>query len=126
MLGDSAGNPLAIIELARAAQAVGAFGSDNSPAPLRAGKRVQQVYGRQIGSVPDATRMLLLIAAAADTDELGLVLTAAHVLDLDASALGPAEQAGLVTVTDRVLAFRHPLAHPSLRCRCRRRKDLNT
>jgi DNA-binding CsgD family transcriptional regulator len=109
VIGDSAGNPLAITELARAARTMPGAGSDGGQGPLRAGQRVQRLYGQQISSLPDATRMLLLIAAAAGTGELALVLTAAHSLGLDASALSPAEHAGLVTVTDRALGFRHPL-----------------
>ena len=109
VLGDSAGNPLAITELARAVQAETGLGADGRPGPLPAGQRIQRIYGQQILRLPLATRMLLLIAAAAGSGELALVLAAAQSLDLDVAALGPAEQAGLVSVTQRAISFRHPL-----------------
>jgi DNA-binding CsgD family transcriptional regulator len=109
VLADAGGNPLAIAELARAARNAPGLSSDGHPGPVRPSSRVQRIYGQQIRSLPDATRMLLLIAAAAGAGDLDLVLAAAHALDLDASALSPAEGAGLATVTGRAIAFRHPL-----------------
>ena len=108
VLADAAGNPLAITELARAAVAA-PRGQRGRPGPLPAGQRMQRLYGRQVGDLPAATRLLLLVAAAAGAGELALVLTAARSLGIGADALTPAEQAGLVTVADGAIAFRHPL-----------------
>jgi DNA-binding CsgD family transcriptional regulator len=109
VLGESAGNPLAITELSRSAMAEPGLRADRPPGPLQPGQRVQQIYGQQIAGLPQATRMLLLVAAAAGSGELALVLPAGQALGLDASALGPAEEAGLVSVTHRAISFRHPM-----------------
>ena len=114
VLADAAGNPLAITELARAAVAAPPRGQPGRPGPLPAGQRMQRLYGRQVSDLPDATRLLLLVAAAAGAGELALVLTAARSLGIGADALTPAEQAGLVTVADGAVAFRHPLVRTAV------------
>ena len=114
VLADAAGNPLAITELAHAAVAAPPRGQHGRPGPLPAGQRMQRLYGRQVGDLPDATRLLLLVAAAAGAGELALVLTAARSLGIGADALTPAEQAGLVTVAEGAIAFRHPLVRTAV------------
>ena len=114
VLADAAGNPLAITELARAAVAAPPRGQYGRPGPLPAGQRMQRLYGRQVSDLPDATRLLLLVAAAAGAGELALVLTAARALGICADALTPAERAGLVTVAEGAVAFRHPLVRTAV------------
>jgi DNA-binding CsgD family transcriptional regulator len=114
VLADGAGNPLAITELARAAETVPDHGYYGRPGPLPIGQRLQQLFGQQVSTLPESTRMLLLLASAAGAGELTLILSSARSLGLDAAAFGPAEQAGLVTVTDDRLVFRHPLVRAAV------------
>jgi DNA-binding CsgD family transcriptional regulator len=114
VLADAAGNPLAITELARAAVAAPPRGQHGRPGPLPAGQRMQRLYGRKVSDLPDATRLLLLVAAAAGAGELALVLTAARSLGIGTDALTPAEEAGLVTVAEGAVAFRHPLVRTAV------------
>jgi DNA-binding CsgD family transcriptional regulator len=113
VLADAAGNPLAIAELARVAGQSPARGQHGRPGPLPAGERIQRLYGRQVAGLPDATRMLLLVAAAGP-GELDLVLAAGRSLGLAGEALAPAEQSRLVTVADGTVAFRHPLVRAAV------------
>ncbi|MEZ0068678.1 DNA-binding CsgD family transcriptional regulator [Streptacidiphilus sp. MAP12-20] len=96
------GNPLALLELHAAEQS----GSD----PLPLAGRLQLAYHGQLSRLPAATQTLLLVAAAEETGELPVVLTAAARLGASAADLQPAEEAALVAVdAGGRLAFRHPL-----------------
>jgi DNA-binding CsgD family transcriptional regulator len=95
LLAQAAGNPLALLELARPA-ADGAGGAE-------------QAFARRIAALPEDTRTLLLLAAADGTKSLAVVGAAARELAIDAVALEPAELDGLVLVTDGAIEFRHPL-----------------
>lgn len=98
VLERAAGNPLALLELGRAAS-----GAEDGAVP----SSVEAAFREQVASLPERTREALLLAAAGDGDlrVLGRVLDPAGLL----AALGPAEAAGLVLVSDRLVRFRHPL-----------------
>ncbi len=106
VLSQAAGNPLALVELARAAsrRPNAALGWATAPLPLT--DRLYEVYGTSLAELPMITRHALLLAAVADTGD-GAVLRAAtaHVPPDD---WRPAEEAGLVTVDD-VVRFSHPV-----------------
>jgi len=53
--------------------------------------------------------MALFVAAAEDTGELGVVLTAAGRIGLGLNDFEPAERARLIRVVDDAVSFRHPL-----------------
>src|SRR5262249_57050173 len=55
-----------------------------------------------------------LIAASDDSGDLGVLLDAARALAVEATALAPAEQAGLISVVGRTVTFRHPLVRAAL------------
>ncbi|GAA1971751.1 AAA family ATPase [Catenulispora subtropica] len=109
ILDASAGNPLALLEL----QPQGA------DLPLTG--RLRSAFEDRLRPLPDATRRLLLIAAADGARDLGIVLRAADTDATDATdPIGPtgpidltdldiAEQAGLIILTGTQIAFRHPL-----------------
>ena len=81
------------------------------------GRRVQPgcppAAGCSTRSVPRWTgcrnRLALLVAAAEDTGELGVVLDAAERIGLGLNDFEPAERARLVRVVDGAVSFRHPL-----------------
>ncbi|HKE78930.1 MAG TPA: helix-turn-helix transcriptional regulator, partial [Solirubrobacteraceae bacterium] len=62
----------------------------------------------RVERLPDATRRILLLAAADEADELAAVERAAEQLGLALADLADAERAGLVRV-DGAIHFRHPL-----------------
>ena len=71
---------------------------------------VESLYLEQVRRLPDDTQLLLLVAAAEDSQALGLIIRAGSRLGLEPRALEPAEQAGIVSVAADQIMFGHPLA----------------
>ncbi|BBX36379.1 ATPase-like protein [Mycolicibacterium mageritense DSM 44476 = CIP 104973] len=103
VLMQSQRNPLALIEFA-AAQQSGGLG-----AVTDAAHRVIDAFEVQVRRLPAATRRLLLVMAADDTGELGVLLAASASLDLGPADFRPAENAGLIQLSVESAVFRHPL-----------------
>ncbi|MFC7879796.1 AAA family ATPase [Isoptericola sp. NPDC057391] len=105
LYGRSAGNPLALIELATHP---GPLWPEVSGMPSTVPETITRAFSRRVGRLPAPAREVLLVAAVAGGD-LALTAAAAETLGLDLAALDAAEDAGLVTVGAGRLAFRHPL-----------------
>ncbi|MEV4569790.1 AAA family ATPase [Nonomuraea sp. NPDC049419] len=107
ILQEAAGNPLALIELARATPNGGGV-----EGPLPVTERLERIYADQLQFLPEATRRSLLLLAAADTTD---VRTASKGLpEADDKAWTPAEQAGLVRQDGARITFRHPLVRSAV------------
>ncbi|MFI6298184.1 AAA family ATPase [Nonomuraea sp. NPDC050790] len=104
VIGESAGNPLALIEFAAAQR-----GRPPGSVHLHVADRVLGSFRAQIVNLPERTRRMMLIAAAEGRGDLPLLVNAGKVLDVGLEDLEAAERAGLVQVIDDTLAFRHPL-----------------
>jgi DNA-binding CsgD family transcriptional regulator len=102
------GNPLALLELARAPLPPMPL---ETPAPATS---VAEAYLRRVAVLPERTRAVLVLAAADDTRELATLARAADTLGLDLTALAPAERDGLVAVRSGTLEFRHPLTRSAI------------
>lgn len=109
LLSATAGNPLALIEAPRALSEAQLRGTEPLPDPLPAGTAVQRAFERRLKDVPAATRIAVLVAASADSGEMGAISRALAALDLDTGALAPAEDAGLIEMDGAKLEFSHPL-----------------
>ncbi|WP_329267632.1 helix-turn-helix transcriptional regulator [Streptomyces sp. NBC_01451] len=108
ILDQAAGVPLALVELARAVSRDPAAGQDGATDALPLTDRLEAIFAADLPELPAPTRRLLLLAAAAETAELPVILSAAG--DTAAPAdWRPAESAGLVRIDDGRLHFRHPL-----------------
>ncbi len=93
----SAGNPLYALEIARLLDREG----PGDPARLPVPEDLRTLVAQRVRSTPARTRSALLRVAALARPDLGLV---------DAQALAPAEEAGLVRIgSDRRIQFAHPL-----------------
>jgi AAA ATPase-like protein len=114
LLRETGGNPLALLELPASLTSQQLAGREPLPQRLPLSARLQQEFLQRVGRLPAATRTLLLVAAAEDTGELATVLAAGGRMGIDEAALEPAEQVGLVSVTDSVLVFRHPLVRSAI------------
>ena len=75
---------------------------------------VARVYTERMRSLPERTRDVLVLASAIDGGEVSVLARAAPMLGLDLSDLVPAEAAGLITVHDSRVEFRHPLARSAI------------
>ncbi|MFI1992270.1 AAA family ATPase [Actinoplanes sp. NPDC020271] len=99
ILRRAAGNPLALREF-------GAWLETPGPAAGRAGDGVAQVFARRVQDLPEMSRRALTLAAAGERN-VAVLSRAEPALTL--AAWQPAEEAGLITVADAVVRFRHPL-----------------
>src|SRR3984957_11157949 len=108
IVAETRGNPLALLELPRGvarAELAGGFGLPGSrPLP----GRIEDSFRRQLEGLPEQTRRLLALAAAAPTGDPLLVWRAAGRLGIPGAAGAPTA-AGLAEFGARV-RFRHPLA----------------
>jgi DNA-binding CsgD family transcriptional regulator len=114
ILAEAGGNPLGLIELPTAYLAAPPAAGWPGGTALALTDRLQQAFEGQIRRLPPDTQTILLAAASEDSGDLGVLLDAAGALRVDAAALGPAEQAGLVGIADRTVMFRHPLVRAAL------------
>jgi DNA-binding CsgD family transcriptional regulator len=108
IIAESHGNPLALLELARtwkAADLAGGFGLPDSR-PLAS--KIEQSYARRLLALPAESRLLALAAAAEPLGDPLLLHRAAATLGVDMAVVGPAADAGLLTIGGRV-EFAHPL-----------------
>jgi len=101
----AAGNPLALLELPKAMGDEDAW--DGSPVAIT--DRLQRAFTGQVGQLDEASRMLLVIAAAEGTGDLGTILEAADRFGVPPAALAAAEQSGIIVVDRDFVRFRHPL-----------------
>lgn len=114
VMRQAAGNPLALVELARAAaEDSGTVRTQPSqPTPLTA--RLRRVFAADYAELPERTRQLLLLAAADGIGEVSRVLAAGGDADRDGAALAPAERTGLIEITGERIRFRHPLVRSAI------------
>ena len=105
---DTAGNPLALVELAAELTAAELSGAEPLDWPLRFGGRLEELYRSQVRALPGSTQTLLLLAAADPTGKPALIWNAARNLGIDPEAGEAAGAERLVSWEPRV-RFRHPL-----------------
>ncbi|MEV0284741.1 AAA family ATPase [Kribbella sp. NPDC050820] len=107
VLAESAGNPLAIVELAAHATETSAVPAP--VAPLPAAGRLEEHFRRQIGALEEPTRTVLLLAAADHGSALPTLIAAAAELGCNTGDFEPAERIRLIQVGADGVVFRHPL-----------------
>lgn len=108
IIAETRGNPLALTELPRDLNPMQLAGGFGLPQVLTVDQRVEEAFRRRLVTLPERTRMLLVVAAAEPIGDPVAVWRAAELLGIEKQAAGPAEAAHLVEfgVTVR---FRHPL-----------------
>ena len=113
----AAGNPLALVELATAVERGGQAWDDLDP-DLPMTTRLERAFAARADEANPLTRAVLDVAALDDGDDLDTVLEAATILagtETDRSAVLPAIDLGLITLSDTGYAFAHPLIGSALR-----------
>ncbi|WP_051450853.1 LuxR C-terminal-related transcriptional regulator [Actinospica robiniae] len=113
IVAGTGGNPLALIELGAQLNAEQLAGVVPMPDPLPVSRLLEAHFQQAVAALPPDTRTLLLLIAAAPTDDPTVIWHAAGVLGLSARAAAAAVEAG---VLDRAAApgFRHPLIRSSV------------
>jgi DNA-binding CsgD family transcriptional regulator len=113
LVAETAGNPLALLELPGRMTAAELAGGFELPAVGELPAHIENHYVRRVGELPDATQRLMLLAAAEPLGDAALVLRAGHRLGIGTGALAPAEAAGLLQIAATV-RFRHPLVRSAV------------
>ena len=113
IMGETQGNPLAILELT-ADMTPGQLGSASQlPQPLPIGSRLQQHFVSQVRELPPETQLFLLLAAAEPSGDPVVLWRAARSLGINREAVAPAESDRLLVIGPRV-SFRHPLIRSAI------------
>ena len=114
LLGEAAGNPLALLELPSGLSDEQLAGHKGLPDAIPLTARLQAAFQRRVQAMPADTRAALLLAAADGSGELQVLFQAVGELGLSGDALDPAEQGGLVVIVAERLSFRHPLVRSAV------------
>jgi DNA-binding CsgD family transcriptional regulator len=113
IVAETAGNPLALLELPRGSTVAELAGGFGLPGMLPLSGRIEESFRRRVEGLPDETRRLLLLAAAEPVGDPALLWRASARLGIGAAARAPAAPADLLEVGTRV-RFRHPLVRSAV------------
>jgi DNA-binding CsgD family transcriptional regulator len=110
ILREAAGNPLALLELPAL---VRDYEDERwSPGPLPLTERLERAFAARVSELPDQTRLVLLVAALDDGDEIDEILSTASGIagrTLGREVASPAVDARIIEVGLETFRFRHPL-----------------
>ena len=112
VLAQAAGNPMALIELAKVIADDPAASRRWAAEPLPLTDRLSAVITARFAALPEQAQAALLLAAVADDPDLRVATS--HGAGPDARALTSAEQLGLVKVNRAGLQFSHPLVRSAI------------
>lgn len=111
ILDEADGNPLAIVESARALSRAEISTGMILPATTTSPSRMEEHYQQLLHALPEDTQILLLVAAAEPSAQPDIIFSAAARLGAYAKAVEPAIVAGLANTPVR---FRHPLVRSAV------------
>jgi DNA-binding CsgD family transcriptional regulator len=112
VLAEAAGNPLGLVELARAVPETGDPVELLTPAPATLTARLERAFGARLEGLGEDTRLMLLAAALdgrASIEELLSAATLASQHEVALSALDSAAERGLAEPHGSEVRFQHPL-----------------
>jgi len=113
ILAECRGNPLALLELPRGLSPAELAGGFGLPRDRSLSGRIEESFLHRVETLPEATWLVVLIAAAEPVGDPALVWRAAGRLGLSPDAMASAEADGLLTIDGRVV-FRHPLVRSAV------------
>ena len=108
------GNPLALIEVSNALSAEQLAGREPLPDPVPAGPTLERAFTWRAEELSEDSQRALVVAAVSLSDDVETIAAALESLGVDRGALEPAEDAGLVTLAEGRLSFRHPLVRSAV------------
>jgi DNA-binding CsgD family transcriptional regulator len=112
VLAQAAGNPMALIELAKVIAADPAASRRWAAEPLPLTDRLSAVITSRFAALPEQAQAALLLAAVADGPDLRAAASRGG--GSDAQTLAPAEQLGLIKIDRTGLQFSHPLVRSAI------------
>jgi len=110
VLAAACGSPLALSELA--ADLLGSGGEADGGLPISA--VLERAFAWRARNLPAEAQVLLLLAAADDLRDVGLLVEAAAALGINRDALAIVEQSRLLDVADGRFRFQHPLVRSAV------------
>jgi DNA-binding CsgD family transcriptional regulator/tetratricopeptide (TPR) repeat protein len=113
----AAGNPLALLELPDALRLDDTGIGGLPPGPVSLTSRLEHAFAQQVSGLPVQTRDLSLLAAADERASVAELLAAAALfggVEVPLDAWAPAERAGLASIADGSVIFRHPLVRSAI------------
>jgi DNA-binding CsgD family transcriptional regulator/tetratricopeptide (TPR) repeat protein len=113
IVGETRGNPLALLELVRGSTPADLAGGFGLPGAVSLSARIEGSFRHRLEALPTESRRLLQLAAADPVGEPSLVWRAADRLAIGTEAAAPAVDAGLIEFGARV-RFRHPLVRSAV------------
>src|SRR6266446_1306178 len=108
VVAEARGNPLALLELARAWTPMALAGGFGLPDNASVSAKIEEIFRRDLSPLPAESRRLLLVAAAEPVGDPAVILAATERLGIPADAVEPAAASGLLYIGTQV-RFRHPL-----------------
>ena len=108
IVDEARGNPLALLELARAWTPMALAGGFGLPDNASVSAKIEEVFRRDLSLLPAESRRLMLVAAAEPVGDRALILAAAERVGIPADAAEAATASGLIDLGTQV-RFRHPL-----------------
>ncbi len=108
------GNPLALVELGGVLTTEQLAGRQALPDPVPAGPTLERAFAWRAERLSEDARQALLVAAVALSDQVETIGAALESLGLQHDALEPAEDAGLISLIDGHVHFRHPLVRSAV------------
>jgi DNA-binding CsgD family transcriptional regulator len=109
LIDETAGNPLGLLEAVAMLSPDQLAGMVPITGPLPVGDGLERALGRPVLMLPARTRQALLISSAADNSSTAAILAALTQAGLELADLERGEQAGIITISDGNIKFRHPL-----------------
>ncbi len=114
LVGQAAGNALALVELPTTLSRDQLRGTAPLPAQPHVTARMERVFLDRCRRLPGSVQTLVLVVAADDSGRVATVRRAAALLGVDDRAFDAAERSGLVVVRDDRLRVRHPLVRSAV------------
>jgi DNA-binding CsgD family transcriptional regulator len=113
IIGETRGNPLALVELSKRMSPAERAGGFPQPATGDLPDRLTQEYQERVAKLAEPTQQLLLLAAAEPLGDAALLWRAADRSSIEPTALAAATEAGLLEIDDQV-RFHHPLVRAAV------------
>lgn len=114
LVADTGGNPLALLELPSQLTEDQLSGRTPILEPLPISSLLTEAFLRRVGTLPQGSRTALLLVATSDLEATDLVERALQQAGGSLADLEAAEAAGLISLGNGRVAFRHPLIRPAV------------
>lgn len=114
LVSETRGNALALLEIAADLSEAQRTGAAALPPHLHLPSRVEQVFLGRIRQMPKPVQLLLLLVAADDTEDAGVIRRAAEHLGLTEDVFREAVDSGLLILSAETTTLRHPLVRSAV------------